>query len=51
MHSRQRDENRSQERMRMVIVDDLSTFDDTNGGSCLRGSPPTRIGGTDRDGI
>ena len=51
MHPRQRDENRCQERMRTVIVNDLAAFDDAEGGTGLRRSPPSGMSITERDGI
>ena len=51
MHPRQRDENRCQERMRAVIVDDLAAFDDTEGRTGLRRSPPSGMSIPERDGI
>ena len=51
MRSRQRDENRRQERMCAVIVNHLAAFDNAEGESVLRGCPTTRIGSPDGNGI
>ena len=51
MCSRQRNERRRQERMDIVVVDDLPGFDHAESRFCLRRSPPPGICSPDRNGI
>ena len=51
MRSSQQQNGLSEERMQMIVVDDLTALDNTGIGPGLRRSPPARLGSADRNKV